>query len=204
MELVLATHNLHKVREIREMLKHLKNLDLYSLLNFPEYELPEETGETFEENARLKAEHAAAALNQWVLADDSGLVVPSLKGSPGIYSKRYAGEDATDGDNRQKILKEMEGMEDLQRSAYFECCIVLATPDGVKKTATGTIEGTITEKEKGRNGFGYDAIFLKNDYDKTFAELDEQTKNRISHRRKAIDKLITFLEGLKEEKLNSP
>lgn len=199
MELVIATHNLHKVREIREMLKDLKHVDVLSLHNFPDYELPEETGNTFEENARLKAEHAAKTLGKWVLADDSGLVVPALKGSPGVHSNRYAGEDATDAENRSKLLSEMQNLHDLQRSAYFECCLVLAGPQGVKKSVNGKVEGMIAEKEKGRNGFGYDALFIKNDYDKTFAELDELTKNRISHRRKAFDKLRGILEGLKEQ-----
>ncbi len=199
MELVIATHNLHKVREIREMLKDLKHIDILSLLNFPNYELPEETGANFEENAAIKAQDASAKLGKWVLADDSGLVVPSLKGNPGVHSKRYAGEDATDAENRHKLLKEMEPLSELQRSAYFECCLVLASPQGIKKTVHGIVEGMIAEKEKGRNGFGYDPLFIKNDYDRTFAELDEQTKNKISHRRKAIDKLIAVLEGLKEE-----
>lgn len=196
MELVLATHNLHKVREIREMLKGLEHLDVLSLLNFPDYALPEETGETFMDNAVLKAEHAAKTLNKWVLADDSGLVVPTLDGKPGVRSKRYACEDATDMENRQKLLKEMENLQDLERSAYFECCLALAKPEGSQKTVTGTVEGAIAMQEKGRNGFGYDSIFIKNDYDKTFGELEEHTKNRISHRRKAFDKLIAVLETL--------
>ncbi len=93
MELILATHNLHKIREIREMFKDLKHIDVLSLLNFPDYQLPEETGATFKENAGIKADHAAKALNHWVLSDDSGLVVPSLEGKPGVHSKRFAGED---------------------------------------------------------------------------------------------------------------
>lgn len=196
MELILASHNLHKIREFREMLKEVKELDVISLRNYPDYQLPEETGETFQENADLKAIDAAKALNAIVLADDSGLVVPSLKGAPGVYSARYAGEDATDKENRDKLLKEMQGMEDLERSAYFECCITIAGPEGVLKTVRATCEGVIGEKEKGRNGFGYDPLFIKHDYDKTFAELEEQTKNRISHRRKALDKLLGFLENL--------
>lgn len=197
MEIVIATHNLHKMREIREMLKGFKTIDLVSLLNFPEYHLPEETGSTFLENATLKAEHAAKTLNRWVLADDSGLVVPGLSGKPGVYSKRYAGEEATDAENRQKLLKEMEPFNDLQRSAYFECTLALANPSGIQKTATGTVEGQIAFAEKGRNGFGYDSIFIKNDYDRTFAELEEQTKNKISHRRKALEKILNYLETLK-------
>lgn len=199
MELVIATHNLHKVREIREMLKHLPHLDVLSLLNYQNCELPEETGATFEENAIVKAKHSSTVLKKWVLADDSGLVVPALKGHPGVYSKRYAGEDATDAENRQKLLAEMQGLQGIQRSAYYECCLVLASPKGTLKIVHALVEGVIADKEKGRNGFGYDPLFIKHDYDKTFSELDEQTKNRISHRRKAVDKLISMLEGLKEE-----
>lgn len=199
MELIIATRNLHKVREIREMLKNLKHIDILSLMNFSNYELPEETGKSFEENAAIKAKDASVKLGHWVLADDSGLVIPSLQGRPGVFSKRYAGDDATDAENRQKLLKEMESLRDLQRSAYFECCLVLASPEGIKKTSHGIVEGAIAEKEKGRSGFGYDPIFIKNDYDRTFAELDEQTKNKISHRRKAIDKLLAVLEGMNAE-----
>lgn len=198
MELVLATHNLHKVREFREMLKAIKNvdIDILSLTHFPEYTPPEETGETFVENATLKAVHAAAALKKWVLADDSGLVVPALENQPGVRSRRYAGDESTDSENRQKLLKELKGKEDLDRSAYFECSLAIASPDGLKKVVSGICEGLISTSEKGRNGFGYDSLFIKNDYDKTFAELDESTKNRISHRRKAIDKLTSILESL--------
>ena len=197
MELVLASHNLHKIREFREMLKPLKNIDVLSLIDFPEYKLPEETGSTFVENALLKAEHAAKELNKWVIADDSGLVVPALEGRPGVYSKRYAGEDATCCENRVKLTKEMKDFTDLQRSAYFECSLALVSPEGFIKTATGIVEGTIATAEKGSSGFGYDPLFVKNDYDKTFAEIDETTKNKISHRRKAFEKLSGTLETLK-------
>lgn len=196
MEIVIASHNLHKVREFREMLKPLKNLDVLSLVDFADYQLPEETGKSFEENAIIKAAHAASTLNKWVLADDSGLVVPSLGGKPGVFSQRYAGEDATDAENRQKLLKEMSHLEEENRQAYFECCLVLANPQGVVKKTTGTVEGRIGVKEAGRNGFGYDPIFIKNDYTKTFAQLDEATKNKISHRRKAFEKMVAKLESL--------
>src|SRR5262249_34045350 len=119
MELVIASTNLHKVREFREMLKAWKHLDVMSLLNFPQYEQPPETETSYKENATLKATHAAQALNKWVLADDSGLVVPSLEDAPGVYSARFAGEEATDQENRQKLLKLLEGKHDLERSAYF-------------------------------------------------------------------------------------
>lgn len=196
MEIVIASHNLHKVREFREMLKTLKNLDVLSLVDFPDYKLPPETGSTFLENANIKAQHAAGTLNKWVLADDSGLVVPALGGQPGVYSQRYAGDDATDSENRQKLLKEMKNLEEENRHAYFECCLSLANPQGIVKTVTGTVEGRIALKEVGRNGFGYDPIFIKNDYTKTFAQLDEATKNKISHRRKAFEKMASKLESL--------
>ncbi len=196
MELVLATHNVHKIREFRNILKHLKHIDLVSLLNFPNYVPPPEDCSTFQENALKKAEHAAQALNKTVLADDSGLVVPNIKDSPGVHSKRYAGEDATDAENRQKLLKALEGLNDLERAAYFECSLALVSPTGIKKCVTGRCEGIITQEEKGSNGFGYDSIFIEHDYRKTFGELDEATKNRISHRRKAVEKLLPILETL--------
>ena len=108
MDIVIASTNLHKIREFREMLKIYVHLDVLSLHNFPHYKPPEEKGKTFKENATLKALHAASALNKIVLADDSGLVVPSLGGAPGINSRRYAGDDATDTENRQKLLAELQ------------------------------------------------------------------------------------------------
>lgn len=197
MELVLATRNVHKLREIREMLRGIKKFDIISLMNFPEYVSPEETGKTFQENAEIKALDAARVLNKWVVADDSGLVVPAINGEPGVYSRRYAGEDATDRENNKKLLERMAGLKDIERSAYFECSICVCGPDGKKKTVTGHCEGTITDSPRGNNGFGYDPLFLKNDHQKTFAELPEDTKNRISHRRKALDKIALFLETLK-------
>ncbi|HSW87248.1 MAG TPA: XTP/dITP diphosphatase [Rhabdochlamydiaceae bacterium] len=193
MEIVIASKNVHKMREIRAILKNVSNLDLFSLLDFPHYHPAPEVGTTFEENAVQKAQHAAHALQRWVLADDSGLVVPALSGAPGVYSARYAGEGATDKDNRHKLLREMNHLSDPNRQAYFECCLALASPEGLKKCVKGTCEGTITTEERGNRGFGYDPIFIKYEYSKTFAELEEDIKNRISHRRKALDKLLLTL-----------
>lgn len=193
MELVIASKNVHKIREFRAMLRGMKDCDLLSLIDFPQYEPPEENGASFEENAILKAVHAASALQKWVIADDSGLVVPALKGEPGIYSRRYAGEDATDKDNRKKLLREMAHLEEPLRQAYFECWIALAGPKGLKKAVKGTVEGIILFQERGGMGFGYDPLFVKHDYSKTFAELDEETKNRVSHRRKALDRILPIL-----------
>ncbi len=196
MQIVLASHNLNKIREFRELLKPLKHLDVLSLLNFPKYSLPEETGSTFEENAILKALDAAKTLNHWVLADDSGLVVPALNGAPGVYSARYAKNDATDKENRVKLLKNMEHLSSEQRQGYFECVLAFASPEGLKKCVSGKVEGEICYSERGANGFGYDSVFLKYDYDKTFAELSPDIKNRISHRYKAFEKLLPILENL--------
>jgi XTP/dITP diphosphohydrolase len=201
MEIVIASSNMHKIREIKDMLKSykgLEKLDILSLHQFPQYQPPDEDGSTFQENAETKALHAAKALNKWVIADDSGLVVSALNGEPGVYSARYAGTDATDAENRQKLLKKIERLDEVDRSAYFECCLSLASANGIKKSVRGQCEGTLLTEERGRNGFGYDPLFVKNEYDKTFAELDEKTKNKISHRRKAIEKLSIFLESLKE------
>ncbi|MBU6384001.1 MAG: XTP/dITP diphosphatase [Verrucomicrobia bacterium] len=198
MELVIASTNVHKVRELRNMLKPLGCFDLLSLCDFPNYVQPEETGTTFEENARLKAEHAAKALGRWVIAEDSGLVVPAINGEPGVYSARYAGKDATDVENRKKLLDAMQHLIDEDRQAFFECVIALASPKGVKKCVKGSCEGLLLAKERGGGGFGYDPLFVKHGYNKTFAEIGESVKNRISHRRKALDKILPVLESLME------
>lgn len=195
MKIVLASQNVHKLREFREMFKSLKNLDIYSLLDFPKYVPPEEIGKTFEENAILKAIHAAKELNMPAIADDSGLVVPALKGRPGIRSRRYAAEDATDQENNQKLLSEMNSFRDLERAAIYECAIAVATPGGFTKCVKGQCEGIILEEGKGSKGFGYDPLFQKHDQSKTFGEIDESVKNRISHRRKAFEKLALILES---------
>ena len=196
MELVIASRSVHKIREFRAILKKLGSFDLLSLIDFPLYTPPAEKSSSFEENAIAKAIHAAQALNRWVLADDSGLVIPALNGAPGVLSCRYAGENATGKENRQKLLQEMAHIQDSHRQGYFECWIALASAQGLKKTAKGVSEGMITEQERGSFGFGYDAIFVKHEYGKTFAELEEDTKNRISHRRKALDKILPVLESV--------
>jgi XTP/dITP diphosphohydrolase len=196
MDILIATTNGHKIREIRTLLKPLNKFDFYSLLDFPHYVQPEETGNSFEENALLKALHAAKELKKLAIADDSGLVVPALGGAPGVYSARYAGPEATDKENRRKLLKEMALLEGIARSAYFECCIVLASPEGAKKIVNATCEGIIIKEERGGHGFGYDPLFIKHDYSQTFGELEEHLKNQVSHRAKALQKLKLTLENL--------
>ncbi|MEX1013006.1 MAG: RdgB/HAM1 family non-canonical purine NTP pyrophosphatase [Waddliaceae bacterium] len=197
MKIVIASHNSHKIREFRTLFKPLKQFDVLSLHDFPKYKLPLETGDSFKENAEIKAKDAAEKLGHYVVADDSGLVVPKLNNSPGVYSARYAGEEATDRENRRKLLDEMEGFADIDRSAYYECVLVLASPDRIIKSVSGKCEGQIVEEERGGSGFGYDPLFLKYDYDKTFAQLPEATKIVISHRGKAFEKMIPTLEHIK-------
>lgn len=195
-ELVIASKNMHKIQEYRVMLKGLSNIDLLSLADFPSYVPLEEKGSTFEENATAKALHAAQTLNRWVIADDSGLTVPSLGGEPGIYSARYAGSQATDLENQTKLLAAAAHLSEEDRYAYYECVIALASPEGIKKVVKGICEGELAIQGKGRDGFGYDPIFIKHGYHKSFAELGDSVKNRISHRRKALDKLINTLESV--------
>lgn len=195
-ELVVASTNFNKVREFRSILKPFIHFDILSLCDFPNYTPPEETGKSFEENAILKAVHAAQNLNRWVIADDSGLVVPALNGEPGVLSARYAGNDASDLDNQKKLLDAMQHLMEDDRQAFFECSIALSSPSGLKKCVKGTCEGVILSKERGRSGFGYDSLFVKHGYSKSFAELEESIKNRISHRRKALDKILPSLNSL--------
>jgi len=202
MQLIIASRNIHKIRELRTMLKPYKGLDVLSLLDFPNYQPLPENHTSLEANARQKAIHAAQTLNQWAIADDTGLVVPALQGAPGVLSARYAGGLATDTENRKKLLEAMKQLTDPDRQAYFECWIAIASPEGLKKCVRGVSEGSIAEEEKGGKGFGYDRIFIKHEYGKTFAELEETVKNRISHRRKALDKLHLYLNSLTDALLD--
>lgn len=198
MELVIATANLHKVREYRDILKTLPFLDILCLINFPEYKREEFHASTTEEKAEKKALEASKALNRLVIADETVLIVPALNGAPGFHSKQFAGNDSSDAENRKKLLELMKPLQGHNRSAYFECSMHLITPDGKKKSSSATSYGTILTEERGRNGFGYDAVFVKQDYDKSFAEMGDSIKNRVSHRSKALEKLLPFLESLEE------
>ncbi|MCP5470324.1 MAG: RdgB/HAM1 family non-canonical purine NTP pyrophosphatase [Chlamydiales bacterium] len=195
MDLLIATTNAHKVRELRALLKGM--YDLYSLADFPKYSPPPEDGKSFEEIAIAKATAAAKATQMLTIGEDSGLVVPALHGAPGIYSARFAKIGATDKENRQKLLKEMESLKGEARFAYFECAIALATPEKLIKCVKGTAEGSVLEEERGGHGFGYDPLFMKHDYNQTFAELSENVKNKISHRAKAFQKLLIALESIR-------
>jgi XTP/dITP diphosphohydrolase len=189
MELVLATRNRHKTREFTQLLG--PNFTLRDLTN--ERDLPEilETGRTFEENAVIKATTISKIFpHEMVIADDSGLEVDTLAGAPGIFSARYAGENASDWRNLEKLLRELQGAT--ERSAWFRCVIALAKNGKLMTTVEGDVAGAITKSRRGKNGFGYDPIFVPDGFEETFAELPSNTKNAISHRAKAVAELIRF------------
>lgn len=187
-ELVLATRNRNKVKEIREILKGL-NLNILTVDDFPGCPEVVEDGATFEENAVKKARAVSGFTGKAALSDDSGLEVDALNGEPGIYSARYAGEGCSYDDNNNKLLGMMKDIPVEQSQARFVCVAVLFRPDGGVMTARGVCEGVLGKEKRGSNGFGYDPIFIVPEYGKTFAELDSELKNRISHRAKAFNKI---------------
>ncbi len=191
-KLFIASKNQGKINEIKFYLKDF-NFEIFSLLDSPEIPDIEETGATFEENALIKAKAVFEIVNIPVLADDSGLEVDYLNGAPGVYSTRFAGDGATDKKNNAKLLAELGDIDINERTARFKCVIVLY--DGVsERYFDGNCEGYITTHPKGENGFGYDPLFIPLGYQLTFAELDLNVKNKISHRGKALLSLKKYLD----------
>ena len=193
-ELLVATGNRGKLREL-ELLLQGSVERLLSLADFPELPAVDEDGKTFVENAIKKARSAAKATGLPVLADDSGLVVDRLGGRPGVHSARFAGATATDAENNALLLRELAGVPIEFRGAAFRCFIALCLPDGACETFDDELRGIILESPRGTEGFGYDPLFLVPEYGKTLAELPLATKNRISHRGKALLRLKEFLAG---------
>ncbi|HDS01602.1 MAG TPA: XTP/dITP diphosphatase [candidate division Zixibacteria bacterium] len=191
-QIVLATNNEHKIREISFILRDLP-LSILSKKDFSDFPDVEETGQTLEENAILKARAIFEATNIISIADDSGLEVAALGGRPGVNSARYAGPGCSFEDNNRKLLKEMEGVPESQREALFRCVIAISfRPDDVE-LVEGRVTGKITTEIRGLQGFGYDPVFFLPFYNKTFAELPPEEKNRISHRAIAINKARELL-----------
>jgi len=186
MKLVVATKNEGKMREIRAILADT-NWEVVSMKDMKIDIDVVEDKDTFEGNALKKAEEIMQICNEVTLADDSGLMVDALKGAPGVYSARYAGNDATDDDNNYKLLSAMENEKN--RSARFVCALALAFPDGRREWVRGEFEGEIGYEMKGNGGFGYDVLFYLPEYNKTSAEIPAEIKNKISHRGKALQKL---------------
>jgi XTP/dITP diphosphohydrolase len=186
---MLGTRNRKKREEIVEILGDL-SLTFGDLSDRPDVHDVEETGSTFEENARLKATAFAKATGEWTLAEDSGLVVPGLNGRPGVYSARYAGVQGDDAANNARLLAELAPLPDDRRAAYYICVAVLADPAGdVKAMAEGRCHGVIVKEFRGTGGFGYDPLFLVPEFHKTFGELSTRVKHALSHRSRALERL---------------
>jgi XTP/dITP diphosphohydrolase len=184
--LVVGSRNPKKRVEILEILGDL-GLDLRDLTGWPDAPEVVEDGTTFEHNARKKAVELARYLKQWVLGEDSGLVVPALNGRPGVYSARYAGKQGDDEANNDRLLAELSPLPADRRAAYYVCTAALADPSGeVKAVTEGRCHGVIVGERRGTGGFGYDPLFLVPEYHKTFGELSSRVKHALSHRAKAL------------------
>jgi non-canonical purine NTP pyrophosphatase, rdgB/HAM1 family len=194
-EFLIATSNAGKVREISKIFAPLdiKVKPVYEIDK--NFSIPKETGKTFEENAELKAESVYKLTKMATIADDSGLEVSALDGAPGIYSARYAGENASDQENIEKLLHDLKGISRLRRGAKFVCAICCILPNGEKIFSKGECYGFISERVVGKGGFGYDPVFLTPSGE-SFAEISEQEKNTISHRGSALRKLYKKLENI--------
>lgn len=193
-ELIFASHNRGKIAEIKQMLAPLN----IKVLSADDIDLPdvEETGATFEENAALKALTIAKLTGKLCLADDSGLCVNALGGRPGVYSARYAPNRDFDK-AMDKLLAELEESDSPDRSAYFACVLVLGHPEGSYQSFEGRVNGKIAMQKQGNGGFGFDPLFVPDGYKETFAELDADVKNKISHRGRALQKFVSFIHDLK-------
>jgi len=194
-EIVVATKNFGKVKELRTLLADLP-LQLRSLNEFPNIFEAKETGASFAENAVIKARAYALQTKLWSLADDSGLEVAALGGAPGVFSARYAGENATDEEKITKLLYELNETQDGKRLARFVCAMAISDEKGeIKFLTEGVCEGKIALNPSGTNGFGYDPIFIPDDFEQTFGELSDEIKQKISHRALAAKNIIAFLRG---------
>ena len=192
-ELVIATSNKGKIVELHSLLASLP-LRLRSLAEFPGIMEVEESGQTFIDNAVLKASGYAGQTGLWTLADDSGLEVDALGGAPGVFSARYGGEGATDAERVLRLLGELSECDGQERLARFICVIAIADPQGrIANLSTGKCEGQIALAPRGRGGFGYDPIFIPRGFNQTFGELPAEIKERISHRALALEDALAFL-----------
>jgi XTP/dITP diphosphohydrolase len=188
MEVIIATKNAGKVREMETLLGE-QGITVKSLLDLDNQIEIDETGISFAENAIIKAEEISKRFNAIVIADDSGLAVDALNGRPGVYSARYAGENASDQENIDKLLIELKGVPKNERTARFHCALAVAIPTKDTVVFQGECEGVITVEEQGNNGFGYDPVFYVPQFKRTMAELTKAEKNKISHRGQAVKQL---------------
>ena len=194
--LVLGTHNQAKGAELAEMLAPF-HLSVATLADYPQAIEVEEHGASFADNARLKATNQARHLGQWVLADDSGIEIDALDGAPGIYSARFAGEQATDEDNNRLLLEKLNGLPVERRGARYYCHVTLADPAGVVRAENcATCRGRIRTEPAGKNGFGYDPLFEIREYHRTFGELGPSVKRALSHRSRAMRAMVPQIVSL--------
>lgn len=189
--LLLATRNAGKTREVAAILG--ENWDVEDLTARPDIPEIEETGETFQENAVLKAVEVSEIYDGWVLADDSGLEVDALRGAPGVRSARFAGDGATMEENRALLLEKLRGVPHEERGARFRCVLALAFCGRMVATFDGSVEGRIAEEQRGTNGFGYDAMFIAEGLEQTYAEVPAVVKHAGSHRSVALMKFLAFI-----------
>ena len=192
MDIIIATSNQNKLKEFKALLKDHK-ISILSLKDFPQIPAVVEDGKNFYENALKKANTVAVYTGKLTIADDSGIEVEALGGKPGVYSSRFAGEDASDEENNARLLKELQGIPPDKRGACFKCVLVIAKPEGETAFVEGECRGTIIQELRGHYGFGYDPLFLVSEYNKTFSEITPEEKNKISHRAKALQKLLKLL-----------
>jgi len=198
MRILIATMNTGKLREYERLLAEVPGLELETMAALPEPIEVVEDRDTFRGNARKKATEIATVAGMPCLADDSGLEVDALGGRPGVYSARYAGEGSTDSENNAKLLDALSGVADDERTARFQCAIVIIDQSGRELAiAEGACEGRIGSEPRGSHGFGYDPLFVPAGYAQTMAELGPETKNQISHRAKAAAKLVPILRELR-------
>lgn len=190
---IVATRNAGKLHEIKEILAEF-NYEVLSLAEVGINNEIDENGTTFEENALIKAKAVWNITGETVMADDSGLEVSALNGAPGIYSSRFAGPNATDEDRNKKLLSLLEGVPLEKRNARFVCAVAVVYPDGSNFVVKGTCEGYIALKPEGNNGFGYDPLFYVPEYGMTTAQMEPNEKHAISHRGKALQKMINRLK----------
>jgi XTP/dITP diphosphohydrolase len=191
--LIVATKNKGKLREFMQIFERLP-FDIISMTDAGINDDIDETGSSFEENALIKARAVWKASGRAVIADDSGLEVDALNGAPGIYSARYAGCNVTDRDRNEKLLEALKDVPQEKRTARFVCAVALVLPSGRSLTVRGTCEGNITFEPAGCNGFGYDPLFYVPEFGLTIAQMDSDTKNKISHRGKALREMVKQLE----------
>lgn len=198
MKLLIGSKNKDKIKEIKQILDaYGLNWEIYSLQDFPMLPDVEEDAPTLLGNAVKKAEIMASFSNMLTLADDTGLFVEALHGEPGVFTARYAGEHCSYEDNRQKLLVELSKKD--ERAAVFKTVVALADAKGFVAAALGKVDGQITKEELGNNGFGYDPIFIPEETGKTFAQMTDAEKNKLSHRSRALENMICFLQNYQKK-----